>query len=171
LQELQQQQSKFASQSRPNVIINTDQPQSIEERIASAKSQLQQKQYQLAEAEAKLETVESDHQLNKLPAVIGSQLRPKLVPFVSFLIGIDLCIFLNIEVIYHPRSQLLLWRALTENLFFIIGANLLSVTLSLGIIGYYIKIDSQKLRTFRMIIAAISMTAVILSLIQYYTNQ
>ncbi len=166
LQELQLQQ-KLGAQSQDTIIINSERPPSIEERISIAKSQLQQKQHQLAELEARLETVETDYQLKKLPRIIGAKLRPKLVPFVSLLIGLNLILFLNIEVIYHPRSQLLLWSELTENLWFVVGTNLLSVTLLLGIVGYYTKIDPRKLRSFRSIVGVAGAISIALSLLQY----
>jgi glycosyltransferase involved in cell wall biosynthesis len=166
LQELQL-QPKFVSQLQGTIIINSEQPPSIEEKISIAKSQLQQKQYQLAEVEARLETVETEYQLKKLPLLIGAKLRPKLVPFVSLLIGLNLFLFLNIEVIYHPRSQLLLWSELTENLWFVVGTNLLSATLLLGIVGYYTKIDPQKLRSFRSIVGVGGAISIALSLLQY----
>jgi hypothetical protein len=165
MQELQR-QPKFESQSQTDVVINAERPLSIAERISISKSQLQQKQSELAEVEAKLETVETDYQLQKFPIIIGAKLRPKLVPFISLLIGLDLLILLNIEVLYHPRSQLLFWSALTENLSFVVGANLLSVTLLLGIVGYYTKIDPRNLRIFRSILGIIGAMAIAFSLFQ-----
>lgn len=162
-----QSQPIFKSQQQATVMINADRPLSIEERISIAKSQLQQKQSQLSAADAKLEAVNADRQLNKLPRIIGSRLRSKLVPFVSLLIGLDLFIFLNIEVFYHPRSQLLFWIELTENLWFAVGANLLSVTLLLGIVGYYTKIDSRKLRNFRSTLGIAATITIGLSILQY----
>jgi glycosyltransferase involved in cell wall biosynthesis len=164
MQELQLQQ-KFAPP--PSKIINPELPLSIEDRISIAKNQLQQKHDLLAEAEAKLESVTADYQVQKLPQIIGAKLRPKLVPFVSLLIGINLALLLNIEVLYHPRFQLVFWSELTGNLLFIIGTNLLSVTLLLGIVGYYTKIDSRKLRIVRSILGAVGVLAIAISLLQY----
>jgi glycosyltransferase involved in cell wall biosynthesis len=167
MQELQRQSKAELPPQAPVVIPIEPPPLSIEERIEIAKDRLHQKQSQLAETEAILETVASDYQLNKLPTIIAAKLRPRIVPFISLLIGLDLAILLNIEVLYHPRSQLLFWSALTENLAFVIGANLLSVTLLLGIVGYYTKIDSRKLRIVRAILATISLMVIALSFIQY----
>jgi glycosyltransferase involved in cell wall biosynthesis len=168
MQELQHQPKIELPPPAPVIVHAEPPPLSIEERIEIAKSQLQQKQSQLAQTEAKLETVASDYQLKKLPKIIGAKLRPRIVPFISLLVGLDLLILLNIEVLYHPRAQLLVWSALTENLSFVIGANLLSVTLLLGIVGYYTKIDSRKLRIFRAIVGISGTILMISSFLQHH---
>jgi glycosyltransferase involved in cell wall biosynthesis len=135
------QKSKYQTQADS---ANSQVTVTIEEQISIAKSKIQ-----------------------KLPKIIERKLRPDLVPFISLLIGLDLFIFLNIEAIYHPRSQLLLLRELTDNLFFVVGANLLSVTLLLGIVGYYTRINPQKLRNFRAVLGIGAVISIGLSLIQY----
>jgi glycosyltransferase involved in cell wall biosynthesis len=117
---------------------------SIKERISIAKSKIQ-----------------------KLPRIIERKLRPDIVPFIGLLIGLDLFIFVNVEVLYHPRSQLFLLSELTDNLFFVVGTNLLSVALLLGICGYYTKVNPQKLRNLRSILGIGAAILIALSLSQY----
>jgi glycosyltransferase involved in cell wall biosynthesis/cellulose synthase/poly-beta-1,6-N-acetylglucosamine synthase-like glycosyltransferase len=156
---MQAQLQKLSSQPE----LQPAQPQSQKpvEELKRLKIQLVKKQQKLQDAEATLVAMQSS-KFWKLRSA-WFQLKPLLFPLGSLIIGLSLLVLSNLNYTYPPLFQLVSWFSQFQtNSSFIVGVNLISLALILGIVGYFDLMNAKILRLLRIALVSGGLMSIIL---------
>jgi hypothetical protein len=133
----------------------------LAEELHRSENYIEKKQQELQELTSTLTAMKSSKFWKLYLALL--QVQPSLLPLFGLVVGLNLLVLSNLKYTYSLLKPLtFLFFQFQDSILSIIGLNMISLTLILGIVGYLKLVDAKFLRPLRIVLISIGLILVLL---------